>query len=78
MIRVFYSGAPQVVALTVDLDEYFIDEEGVAEALVFALQSAAISEQIFDVSVTEIEPMVEPNGILDDGWRKPVTFVDVG
>jgi hypothetical protein len=35
-------------------------------------------KQIFDVSVAEIEPMVEPDSILDDGWRKPVTFVDVG
>ena len=85
--------------MTVDLDEYFIDEEGVAEALVFALQSfriqrtefvapksnrlvthidAAFSKQIFDVPVAEIEPMIEPDGILDDGWRKPVTLVDVG
>jgi hypothetical protein len=36
---------------------------------------SSLGQQIFDIPVTEIESMVEPNGVADDiGW-KPVTLV---
>jgi len=39
---------------------------------------AAFSEQVFDVSMAEIEPMVEPDGSLNDHRRKPVALVEIG
>jgi hypothetical protein len=48
---------------------------------VFALQSfrnAPLGEQVFDVSMAEIEPMVEPDGMLNDRGRKSVSFVELG
>ena len=92
-------GPPQVVTLTLDADEHFIDEERVAEPGVFALESfreqrtkfvapqshrlvtqvdASFGEQVFYVAVAEIEPMVEPDGMLNDHRRKSVPFVEIG
>ncbi len=39
---------------------------------------AAHGEQVFDVAVTEIETMVEPNRMLNDRGRKSVSFVEPG
>jgi len=81
---------------TPDLHKDFIYVEGIAVALVSALQTsrisgakldapqtnrliaddnAALSQKILDVAGTQIEPMVEPNGVLNDLGRKSVAFV---
>ena len=40
-------------------------------------ENAALSKQVFDIPVAEIESVVEPHGIADDvGW-KSMTFVVV-
>ena len=39
---ILVNGPPKVLLLAVDLDEYFIDVEGVAIASVFSLQAAGI------------------------------------
>jgi hypothetical protein len=39
---------------------------------------SASGEQVFDVAVAEIETMVEPDRVLNDGGRKPVSFVETG
>ena len=36
---------------------------------------ASLCEQIFNISVTEIESVVEPDGVTDDVWRKSVALV---
>jgi hypothetical protein len=38
---------------------------------------APLGEQILNISVTEIEPVVEPNGVADDIGRKLVAFIGV-
>jgi hypothetical protein len=35
-------------------------------------------EQILDVAVAEVEAMVEPDRVLNDGGREPVSFVEIG
>ena len=40
-----------------------------------AYSDTSLGEKIFDVSVTEIEAIVEPDGVTDYVWSKPVTFV---
>jgi len=37
----------------------------------------ALSEKIFHISNAEIEPIVKPNGMLNDGRRESMSFVDV-
>jgi hypothetical protein len=52
----------------------FIDPESnrfVADA------NVALRQQVFDISNAEIESVIEPNGVLNDRWREPVSFVDV-
>ncbi len=39
--------------------------------------NAAFSQQIFDISVTEIESIVEPHGVADDVRRKSVSFISI-
>ena len=39
---------------------------------------ATFSQKIFDIAVTEIESMVEPDGILNDRRWVSVTFVQAG
>jgi hypothetical protein len=36
---------------------------------------APLGQEIFNISVTWIEAIIEPNGITDDIWWKSVTFV---
>ena len=95
-VTVLIHGSLQVETLTLDGDEYLVDEERVAESGVFALEpsrkqrtelvapqsnrfvahiDAALSEQVFDVAVTETEPMVEPDSMLNDHGRKSVSLV---
>ena len=31
----------------------------------------------FDITVTEIDSMVQPDGVLDDIWRESAALVDV-
>ena len=38
---------------------------------------AALGEHVLDIPVTEIEPVVEPNGVADDIGRESVAFVGV-
>ena len=77
--------------LAVDLDEYFIDVEGITVALVLSLQSSSVyrsefdtpqpdgfiadsdasfCQEIFDITVAEIESIVEPNCVADDVWGR--------
>jgi hypothetical protein len=37
----------------------------------------AFSQQIFDIAVTGVESIVEPDGVTDDIWRESVTFVSI-
>jgi hypothetical protein len=39
---------------------------------------AALREEVFDVVVPEIEPVVGPDGVLNDHWRKSAPFVEIG
>ena len=36
---------------------------------------AALSQKIFNIAVTEVEPIVEPDGVTDDIRWKPVTLI---
>jgi hypothetical protein len=38
---------------------------------------ASFSKEIFNISVAEIEPVVEPDGVGDNIWRKSVAFIYV-
>ena len=88
-----------VMTLTRNRDEYFVDEERVAESRVFALESlrkqwpelvapqpdrlvahldSPLGEQVLNVAVAEIETMVEPDRVLNDGGREPVPLADTG
>ena len=82
----------------IDLDEYFIDVEGVAVASMLSFQSAGVnraefdapqaysfagysnaprSEEIFNITVAEIESIVEPDGVGNDIGRESVTLVSI-
>ena len=41
------------------------------------INDAVFSEKVFDISVAEIESVVEPDGIGNDIWREAVAFVCV-
>jgi hypothetical protein len=84
--------------LALDLDEDFIDEEGVAIATMATLQSSSVyssefdapqadrftadcdtsfSEKVFDISVTQIEAVIEPDSVgYDIGWES-VAFIGI-
>ena len=36
---------------------------------------AAFGQEIFDISVAQVEAIAEPDGVADDIWRESVTFV---
>jgi hypothetical protein len=38
---------------------------------------SALSQEIFDISVTEIEAVVEPDGLADDIWWESMALVDI-
>ena len=38
---------------------------------------SSFGQDIFDVAVTEVESIVEPDCVTNDIWRKPVTFICV-
>ena len=38
---------------------------------------ASLSEQIFDITMAEIEAIVEPDGVTDDISRESVSFVGI-
>jgi len=38
---------------------------------------ASLSQQIFDISVAQVEPMAEPDSVTDDVWREAVAFVGI-
>ena len=40
-----------------------------------AYLNATLWHQIFDIAMAEVKSMVEPNGVLNNFRRKPVTFV---
>ena len=84
--------------LAVDVDEDFIDVEGIAVTSVFPFQPpgvksteldapqadrfsadsyATLSKEILDVSVTQVEAIVEPDGVADDIGRESVSFICV-
>ena len=39
--------------------------------------NAAFGEQILDITIAEVESMVEPNRITDDVGRKSVTLISI-
>ena len=39
--------------------------------------NATLGEQVFDISVAEIETVVEPDGIANDSWRESMTFISI-
>jgi hypothetical protein len=38
---------------------------------------AALSEEIFDISMAQVEPIVEPDGVGDDIRRESVALVSI-
>jgi hypothetical protein len=40
-------------------------------------RDSSLGKEIFDISVAEIEAIVEPDRIGNDIWRKPMSFVCV-
>jgi hypothetical protein len=42
-----------------------------------AATSSALSQQIFNTSITEIEPAVQPDGVGNDIGREAVAFVSI-
>jgi hypothetical protein len=90
--------SPQVVQLTVDLYENFIDIEGIAMASMLSFQycgvgspefeapptdgfiadsDASLSQEVFNISMTQVEAIAEPDGVTDDIGRKPVKLVGI-
>ena len=41
-----------------------------------AYSDNSFSEQVFDVSMAEIETVVEPDGVADDIWWESVAFIN--
>ena len=39
------------------------------------INDAVFSEKVFDISVTEIESVVEPESVADDVWWETVAFI---
>ena len=37
----------------------------------------SLSEQVFNISMAQIESVVEPDGVRNDIWRESVTFICV-
>jgi hypothetical protein len=35
----------------------------------------AFSEKVLDISMVQVETIIKPDGIANDVWREPVTFV---
>lgn len=35
----------------------------------------SFSEEIFDIAVAQVEPVVQPNCLTDDIWRESVSFI---
>ena len=96
-VSILIDCSPQVVALTLDGDEEFIDVPDVAEPPLPPPQissigrtefstpvsdcfvgdkDSALREQVFYVSKAQGEPMVEPNSVADDFWRKTVASIE--
>ena len=48
---------------------------GSGEGGYVADSDTSFSEQIFDISVAEIESIVQPNYVADDVWWESVAFV---
>ena len=38
---------------------------------------ASFSQEIFNIAVTEVEAIVEPDSVGDDIWRESVAFVGI-
>ena len=97
-LAVLIHGSPEILLLAIDLDEDFVNVEGIAVALVPTLQPPGISgpeldtpqpdsfvadcyptlgQQIFNIAVTEVEPVIEPDCITDDFGRESVSFISI-
>lgn len=95
-ISILGHGPPQVVPLTADLDEYFVDVPGIAEPAFATFQGApvarpefdtpatnglvrnddsALGQKVFNVTVAQSEPVVDPDCVTDNLWRKSVPMV---
>ena len=42
-----------------------------------AYDDAALSQEVFDIPVAQIESVVEPDSVTDDIWRESVSFVGI-
>jgi hypothetical protein len=93
---ILVSGPPQIMLLSMDLNEHLINEESINVALVFSSKTlgifrtklitpltdgcitdrdAPLRHQVFDVAVTRIESMLEPQGILNDSrWESVAPY----
>jgi hypothetical protein len=40
-------------------------------------RDTAFSQKVFDISMTQIETMLEPDGVTDDIWWESVAFVSI-
>jgi hypothetical protein len=58
--------------LAVDFDEDLVDVEGIT---VSRDSDTPFGKQIFNVPMTEIEPIVEPDGVGDDIWGESVACI---
>ena len=98
-LSVLINSSPQILPLTADLHEYFINEKNIAETLVPTLQPAGIlrsklvtpqtnsfitdgnstfSQQIVDISMTEVKSIIEPNRVLNKfSWKSVAPILRV-
>jgi hypothetical protein len=40
-------------------------------------RDGTLSQQVFDIPVSRVEPLVEPDCVADDVWRESVTFISI-
>ncbi len=95
-LPILVDSPPQVVLLTVDLNEYLINVERIAIAPMFSLQplgelrseldtpqpdrfvadsNTSLGQQIFDISVAQVEAVVEPHRVTDNLRWESVSLV---
>ena len=95
-VAVLIYRTPEIVALSIDCHEHFVQVPRVTETALTPFQPASVlrseldgslsdrfishvhatlGEQIFDLAKTETEPIVGPDSVTDDLWRKAMPNV---
>ena len=92
------NGTPQIMLFAIDVDEGFVNVEGIAIASMFTLQSSVIdsseldapkaysfsadsdapfSQQVLNIAMTQIEAIIEPDGVLNNVRWESVSLISV-